>query len=173
MASFGWSAGDIISTITLVNRIRQSISGAHDAREHFQELDSELQALSRALEEISRLTRMPDQVPEVEALKFAACLCGETLQRFYDEVKPFEDSLGKASKKSKVKASPRVVRWQLLIRKDVPELRSYLDAPVGSLQLRLSTALLKSREARCVFELSAADDHASVDTVEQDNANLI
>ncbi|KAF8857769.1 hypothetical protein BDZ45DRAFT_674515 [Acephala macrosclerotiorum] len=143
MASFGWSAGDIISTITLVNRIRQSISGAHDAREHFQELDSELQALSRALDEISDLTRMPGQVPEIEALKFASCLCCDTLQRFYDKIRPFEESLGKASAKSRIKASPRMVRWELLIRKDVPEVRSYLVAHVGSLQLRLSTALLK------------------------------
>jgi hypothetical protein len=30
----------------------------------------------------------------------------------------------------------------LLIKKDVPELRSYLVAHVGSLNLRLSTALL-------------------------------
>lgn len=142
MASFGWSAGDIVATITLVNRIVQCVTGAHDARAHFQELLSELQALSRALYEISELTKLPGQTPEIEAMKFASCSCGETLGRFYKKVQPFESALGTGSKQSKSKAALRMVRWELLVKKDVPELRSYLVAHVGSLNLRLSTALL-------------------------------
>jgi hypothetical protein len=95
MASFGWSAGDIIAAINLVNRIRQCLCGANDAREHFQELDAELQGLSRSLDEISALSHMPGQIPEIEALKFASCLCYETLQRFYTKIRPFEDALGR------------------------------------------------------------------------------
>jgi hypothetical protein len=142
MASFGWSAGDIVATLLLVNRVITCISGAHNARDHFQELLSELRGLSRALDEISKLTQVPGQTPEIQALKFAACSCRETLQRFYEKIRPFEDSLGVASRQSKVKAVPRMVRWELLIKKDVPELRTYLVAHVGSLNLRLSTALL-------------------------------
>jgi hypothetical protein len=142
MAAFGWSAGDIVATISLVNRVIECISGAHNARDHFQELLSELQALSRALHEISELTRIPGQTPEIQALKFASCSCGDTLQRFYEKIRPFEDSLEAASTKSKLKAAPRMVRWELLTKKDVPELRSYLVAHVGALNLRLSTALL-------------------------------
>ena len=142
MASFGWSAGDIVATINLVNRVVQCIGGAHDARVHFQELLSELRGLSRALSEISELTRIPGQTPEIQALKFASCSCGETLRRFYEKIRPFEDTLGAASTQSKLKAVPRMVRWELLVKKDVPELRSYLVAHVGSLNLRLSTALL-------------------------------
>lgn len=142
MASFGWSAGDIVSAISLVNRIIQCIGGAHNARDHFQELLSELQALSRALREIAELTKIPDQTPEIQALKFASCSCTETLLRFYNKLEPFKDALDAASTKSKLKAAPRMVRWELLVKKDVPELRSYLVAHVGSLNLRLSTALL-------------------------------
>lgn len=142
MASFGWSAGDIVATIALVNRLITCIGGAHNARDHFQELLSELQGLSRALDELSQLTQIPGQIPEIQALKFAACSCGETLQRFYEKIQPFEDSLGAVPRQSKVKAVPRMVRWELLIKKDVPELRIYLVARVGSLNLRLSTALL-------------------------------
>lgn len=142
MASFGWSAGDILSTIALVNRVVQCIGGAHIARDHFQELLSELQGLSRALEEISELTKIPGQAPEIQALKFASCSCGETLQRFYEKIRPFEGTLGAASRQSRLKSAPRMVRWELLIKKDVPELRTYLVAHVGALNLRLNTALL-------------------------------
>lgn len=37
-----------------------------------------------------------------------------------------------------------MVRWELLVRKKVPELRTYLVAHIGSLGLRLSTALLNT-----------------------------
>jgi hypothetical protein len=142
MASFGWSAGDIVAIINLINSIVQCIGGAHSARDHFQELLSELQALSRALHEISELTKVPEKLHEIQALKFASCSCAEPLQRFYEKVRPFEDSLGLASTRSKLKATPRMIRWELLVRKEDPELRSYLVAHVGSINLRLSTILL-------------------------------
>lgn len=142
MASFGWSAGDIIATINLVSRVIQCIHSSHGATEHFQELVSELQSLSRALSEIAELTRIPGQTPEIQALKFASCACTETLQQFYEKIRPFEDSLGIGSSHSTLKSVPRMVRWELLVKKDVPELRSYIVAHVGSLNLRLSTALL-------------------------------
>jgi len=142
MASFGRSAGDIIATLTLVNRVIQCVGGANDARKHFQELISELEGLSKTLSEISEVAQLPGQVPEIEALKFAACSCGDTLQRFYTKIQPFENSLGATSTQSKIKAAPRMVRWELLVKKDVPELRSYLVAHVGALNLRLSAALL-------------------------------
>lgn len=142
--SFGWSAGDIVSAINLVNRITKSVNNAGGAREHFQELESELLSLSRALNEISALTSEPRQIPEIVALKFAACLCEDTLKRFYEKIKLFDSTLGVAagSRTGKVKAVPRMVRWELLVKKDIPELRSYLVAHVGSLNLRLNTALL-------------------------------
>ena len=144
MASFGWSAGDIVSAINLVAKLIKSVNDVGGSQSHFQELESELQGLSRALHEISELARLPDQVPEIVALKFAACLCEDTLKRFYEKIQPFENSLGGAAGKDKGKAKkvPRMVRWELLVRKEIPELRSYLVAHVGSLNLRLSTALL-------------------------------
>jgi hypothetical protein len=64
------------------------------------------------------------------------------LQRFYEKIEPFGGTLGAASRQPKLKAAPRMVRWELLIKKDVPELRSYLVAHVDALNLRLSTAWL-------------------------------
>jgi hypothetical protein len=140
--SFGWSAGDIVSAINLVNRIIGCVNNTGGAREHFQELESELGGLSRALNDISEIANVPGQIPEIMALKFAACLCEDTLKRFYEKISPFGESLGSSSRKSKVKAAPRMVRWELLVKKDIPEFRTYLAAHVGSLNLRLNTALL-------------------------------
>ncbi|KAE8442464.1 hypothetical protein EG329_003307 [Mollisiaceae sp. DMI_Dod_QoI] len=141
--SFGWSAGDIVSAINLVNRVLKSVSNVSGARDDFQELQSELRALSRALQEISDLAKLPGQHPDITTLKFAACLCEETLSRFLDKIKPFDDSLGLGSKSSRLKAVPRMVRWELLVKKDIPEFRSYLVAHVGALNMRISTISLK------------------------------
>jgi hypothetical protein len=140
--SFGWSAGDVVAAVNLVNKIIKSVSSSGGAREHFQELESELCGLLRALNEISDLTSLPGQAPEIVALKYAACLCEETLKRFYEKIKPFDATLGASSQTPKLRAAPRMARWELLVKKDIPEFRSYLVAHVGSLTLRLSTAEL-------------------------------
>jgi hypothetical protein len=103
---------------------------------------TELQGLEKALDEINELAKSSSDIPEISALKFASSACGDTLQRFYDKIKPFKESLGSVSTKGKVRAAPRMVRWELLVKKEIPELRSYLVAHVGYLNLQLSTALL-------------------------------
>lgn len=140
--TFGWSAGDIVAAISLVNRITKSVSSAGGARNHFQELETELRGLSRAFCEISDLANAPNQMPEIVALRFAACVCEDALKRFYEKILPFDESLGRGSSISKLKATPRMARWELLITKEVPEFRTYLVAHVGSLDLRLNIVLL-------------------------------
>ena len=57
--SFGWGAGDIVAAINLVSKIIRSISSVGGAREHFQELESELGGLLKALNEIAYITDEP------------------------------------------------------------------------------------------------------------------
>lgn len=142
--SFGWSAGDVVSGVKLLINILGSLQDANGSRTHFQELESELQGLSRALFEISNLADGNNlaQIPEMRALKFVACSCEGTLKRFYEKIKPFQASLGVQSVSRKVKAAPRMVRWELLMKKEIPELRSYLAAHVGYLNMRLSIATM-------------------------------
>lgn len=140
--SFGWSAGDIVSAIKLVNKIVQCVGNIGGSREHFQELSSELHGLLRALDEISKLTRIHDQIPDISSLKFSACLCGDTLNTFLKKIEPFDTCLAASSTKMRLKAAPKIVGWELLVRKDIPELRSNLVAHVGTLNLRLNTVLL-------------------------------
>jgi hypothetical protein len=155
--SFGWSAGDLIAAVKLINDIISCIRDVGGARDHFQELVIELQGLEKALDEINELAKSSSDIPEISALKFASSACGDTLQRFYDKIKPFKESLGSVSTKGKVRAAPRMVRWELLVKKEIPELRSYLVAHVGYLNLQLSTALLwvSARHYTVLFSVDA------------------
>lgn len=140
--SFGWSAGDIASTIKLIHSIVMSLRDTSGAREQFQELETELFGLEHALKQIDSLMQTDHHSPEIQVLNAVSLYCVETLQRFHKRIKPFEDSLGLQSKMTKLEAAPRMVRWQLLLRKELPELRQYLMAHVGYLNLELSTASL-------------------------------
>lgn len=140
--SFGWSAGDVVSAIQLIHSIVSSLRSTSGAREQFQELETELFGLKSALKRVEALTKNADAEPEIQALEFVALYCTETLQRFYKKIQPFEESLGSEHRKSRLKAAPRMVRWELLIKKDLPELREYLVAHVGYLNLELNAASL-------------------------------
>lgn len=140
--SFGWSAGDLVAAVKLIHDIVSCIRDVGGAREHFQELVTELQGLEKALDEINQLATSSSDIPEISALKFASAACGDTLKRFYDKIKPFKGSLESVSTRGKVRAAPRMVLWELLLRKEIPELRSYLVAHVGYFNLQLSTSLL-------------------------------
>lgn len=86
--SFGWSAGDVVSSISLINRISQCLGSIRGARSHFRELECELAGLKDALQEISNFADLPDQVPEIIALNIAACSCEGTLKTFCDKISP-------------------------------------------------------------------------------------
>ncbi|GFG17846.1 putative Invasion-inducing protein TIAM1/CDC24 [Aspergillus udagawae] len=171
--SFGWSAGDVAGAIKLIYSIVSSLRNTSGAREQFQELETELFGLKRALERIDSLTQPASAPREIQALKFVSLYCVETLQRFHDKIKPFEDSLGSHSQMTRLQAAPRMVRWQLLVKKDLPELRQYLMAHVGYLNLELSTASLKSmsRANKSIEQLRLQNDRA-IALIEQriDNA---
>ncbi|KAJ6016553.1 hypothetical protein N7540_011144 [Penicillium herquei] len=124
--SFGWSAGDIASAVKLVKSIISSLNNTTGAREEFRELESELLGLESALERIDSLTLPACQLPEIQVLKFVTCSCIGTLERFHKRVQPFEGSLSAQSKMKKLRAAPRMVRWELLLKKDLPDLRQYL-----------------------------------------------
>ncbi|KAF8846426.1 hypothetical protein BDZ45DRAFT_609009 [Acephala macrosclerotiorum] len=142
--SFGWSAGDIVAAVTLVGNIISCVQTVGGSREHFQELAVELHGLEQALTDVAELTKSLPAIPEAAALDYVSCSCRDTLERFYKRIKPFENSLGATSSRGKLKAAPRMVRWELLVKKDIPELRTYLVAHVGYINMRLNAATLRT-----------------------------
>ncbi|KAJ5702298.1 hypothetical protein N7488_009846 [Penicillium malachiteum] len=108
--SFGWSAGDVAGAVKLIHSIVSSLRNTSGAREQFQELESELFGLERALKRIDSLTQPASSLNEIQALKFVSLHCVDSLQRFHNKIKPFENSLGSQSQISRVQAAPRMVR---------------------------------------------------------------
>lgn len=140
--SFGWSVGDVATAVSLVNRVIGCVRNVGGAQEHFQELESELFGLQSALNTINDLAKANPENLQIQALSSVSCTCKDTLERFREKIKPFENSFGSNVQKSRIRNSPRMVLWELLIKKDIPELRTYLVAHVGYINLMITTSLL-------------------------------
>ena len=139
--SFGFSAGDFLAAARL---IRDTISLLRSASSSsYQGLILELHGLQRAFYQIEHLKCSSSQEAEVNGIKFAAAMCQHRLDEFAAKVKKFErlgvDRGGKFAKKELPKIWARKLQWGFTMEEEVAELRAYLVAHVGSLNMRLIT----------------------------------
>jgi hypothetical protein len=139
--SFGFSVGDFLATAELVKSIVSSLRNA--SASSYQELVLELHGLQRALHEIEHLKCPPDQEGAVNSEKVAALMCQHPLKEFATEIKKYE-RLGPGCIREiigtdKLKLWGRKVQWGLQADEKVKNLRAYIAAHVGSLNMRLIT----------------------------------
>lgn len=137
--SFGFSVGDFIAAGILIKDIVSALQ-ASSTTDH-QELLLEFHGLQRALNEIEHLKASPQQESEVSAVKVAALTCQYRLHDFAEKLKKYE-SLGhvrKASYAEKAKFWRLKLQWGFSMEAEVQNLRAYLIAHVGYLNMRLTT----------------------------------
>ena len=136
--SFGISVGDFIAVGKLIKNIVSTLQTS--ASDH-QELLLELDGLQHALDKIEHLQADGEQRTEVNAIKVAALTCQYRLDDFAGKLKKYE-SLGhvaKASGAEKAKVWRLKLQWGFSMEAEVRNLRAYLIAHVGYLNMRLTT----------------------------------
>jgi len=141
-APFGFGVGDFIAVATLINNIRAALKDSGGARDEYQELERELELLELALAAIKTLTGPPHRQSEITAIKLVALSCRRTLDTFYAGIKKYDQSLSVTSRPSRTRASVKMVQRNLLMQADVTELRNYVAAHVGTLNILISTEIL-------------------------------
>lgn len=134
--SFGFSVGDFISAISLIKDVISSLRTASVSE--YRELIIELHGLQRALDEIEHLPRSPEQEPAVNSIKVAALMCQYPLDEFAGKLKKFE-SLDFGQTQGRAKLWNKKLKWGFTMEEEVRNLRAYLVAHVGSLNMRLLT----------------------------------
>ena len=139
--SFGISVGDFIAVGKLIQDIVSSLRASSISE--YNELILELHGLQRALNEIEHLKCHPSQELAINGIKVAAIMCQYRLDEFASKLKRFESlglgQAGHASKLEKVKMWGTKLRWGFCMKEEVIEVRAYLAAHVGSLNMRLIT----------------------------------
>lgn len=133
--SFGFSAGDFIAAATLIKSIVSALRYASEAQ--YNDLVFELHGLQRALDEIEHLDCSPEQQPHVNAVKAAALMCQYRLNDFQGKLKKYEE-LSRQYKSDGVRIWRAKLRWGFRMQDEVRDLRAYLVAHVGTLNMRLS-----------------------------------
>ncbi|KAF2835247.1 hypothetical protein M501DRAFT_942486 [Patellaria atrata CBS 101060] len=143
--SFGFSVGDFIAVGKLIADITSSLQGSSVAE--YRELILELHGLQRALREIEHLPCPPGREAVTNSIKVAALMCQYPLDEFAAKLKKFEsltDAPEQTSRRATVKRIGDKVKWRFKMADEVSNLRAYLIAHVGSLNMRLMTEGLKS-----------------------------
>ena len=138
--SFGFSVGDFLSAGIPITEIIRSLKSAGGAASDYQELVRELHGLQRALDIIEHLEGAPHQENIINGLKVASLNCQFVLDGFAAKLRKFEASLEPGRSKGKVLDTAVKIRWSLMMKNDVKDLRAYLAGYTASLNMRLSIA---------------------------------
>ena len=134
--SFGFAVGDFISVINLIKDVISSLRTASVSE--YRELIIELHGLQRALDEIEHLLHSPELEPAINSIKVAALMCQYPLGEFAGKLKKFE-GLDLGQRQNRAKLWSKKLKWSFTMEEEVRNLRAYLVAHVGSLNMRLLT----------------------------------
>ena len=137
--SFGFAVGDFIAAGKLIKDIIAILRTS--ARSEYQELMLELHGLQRALDKIEHLEAPLERQLYVVSIRVAALMCTHVLDEFAGKLKKFESLAGQPGN-SKVKIWTQKLRWGFTMDDEVRNLRAYVTAHVGSLNMRLLTEAL-------------------------------
>ena len=137
---FGFSVGDFIAAIELVNTVIDALRSSGNAGSEYRELVSQLIGLETTLLQVQRLEFEQSQYQEVIALKQAAAQCRKTIDGFWDKARKYQPWLGNSSssKKSHVKEGWMKIRWAVCKKEDVAKFKTDLMGHTQSISLLLA-----------------------------------
>lgn len=137
--SFGFSAGDFISALSLVNTVITSLRSAGGSSAEYQSLISQLYTLESALLRVKHLELDDSQHAEVIALRQAAAQCQRTIDAFEEQIKKYQPSLRAEGSGNNVRDCWRKVKWVLCKKDDLAKFKADLMGHTESIELLLMT----------------------------------
>jgi hypothetical protein len=137
--SFGFSVGDFVTTASVIKDIVKCLKASGGSASEYQELMLELNGLQNGLTKIEHLKGSAERTPTINCIKVAALNCQYVLRNFLEKLKEYEKSLAYGKTSGLVVDSTKKVKYELVMKTEVQNLRAYLTMHIGSLNLRLST----------------------------------
>ena len=141
--SFGWSAGDIVAALSLVNKIRIALKDSGGASSTYQEESAFLQTLSATLSHLNVAKTRCLAREQAENLRQLCEQIDKPLRSFLDQTqKVYESRLGSKSSDHNLLSVPYKVRWALSTSKDVKTLRDKIAGPLTSILVILNQQIM-------------------------------
>jgi len=126
--SFGYSAGDIASALTLIYNIIEALDSIDGAASDYREAVGFLQALKRTLHPLQSYTSWHAYPNYGEQIKEQVVQIKGPLERFLKEVVKFEPSLGTKAKEGYHRHVLKKLQWHVFVSKKVLELRKKIKS---------------------------------------------
>lgn len=144
--SFGWSAGDIVAALQLLNKVRIALKDSGGSRTEYQDATTFIDEVLTTLQMLRTLDGIQTTSPNPELLQDVS----NHVTRLQNEIHQFletmrseyGDSLDPFSSSSKTKVLARKLQYALSASKKVQCLRAKIGPELSTLQIKLMNHML-------------------------------
>ena len=136
--SFGFTIGDAIAVINLLERAVVEIRNYRNAPRHFQQLATELHLLQSTLQRLLQIKPYDDEEhAHLEHIRAIAIHCSQPLQAFMAKMRSSEKSLGHVRSAGTLSTFGTRLHWSLITRQDVEEVRKVVLTEMTAINMLL------------------------------------
>ena len=141
---FGFSAGDIIAALKLVDTVIDALRDSGEAGLAYRELVRELYSLETALLHVKRLDGADLPQAEVISLRQVAAQCHSTIDDFWKKVQQYQPHLGPSHSATPIKSGWMKIRWAICKKDDLTKFKANLAGHTEAINILLNAMAMCS-----------------------------
>jgi hypothetical protein len=145
MASFGWSAGDIVAAIKVVATIISALKDAGGASRQYQQTVQDLEMLEIVLRHLENVKCNDPTFAQANAICARSQASQRALRDLLDGFQKFEKTLGSGAPTGWHRGAHRKVQWALFASKELNKLQASLGMQLQSTMFLLQCQQLYVR----------------------------
>jgi hypothetical protein len=128
--AFGFSVGDFISAIQLIQKICEALKTAGGASSHYQRVLVELNGLNNVLHALQKIQPTEEDVGQINTLRAMVHACQLQLSDFFVKLEKYHRSLTPFSQRNPLLTAPRKTQYAVAMEAETEKLRTYIAANV-------------------------------------------
>jgi hypothetical protein len=141
-APFGFSVGDFISAIQLIQNICEALKTAGGASNHYQRVLVELGGLRNVLDELQKIQPSEGDMGQINTLRAMVHACQLQLHDFFVKLEKYHRSLNPFSKRTALQSAARKTQWAVSMETETEKLRACIAANVVYINMFLQAHTL-------------------------------
>lgn len=137
--AFGFSVGDFISAIQLIQKICEALKTADGASSHYQRVLVELNGLSNVLHALQKIQPTEEDVSQINTLRAMVHACQLQLNDFFVKLEKYHRSLTPFSQRNPLLTAGRKTQYAVSMETETEKLRACVAANVIYINMFLQT----------------------------------
>jgi len=139
---FGFSVGDFISVINMVQKVGKALHDQDGASAEYQRLIQNIQALQLIFQHLEGLDSSDVNRSYINAIQAQAHESLKPLNEFLKNIAKYEKRLGSVATGGRVLGSARKAQWVVTVAEEITKLQSNIGLEVEKMNLLLSVGQL-------------------------------